>query len=28
MRGVDTEERVSGEVLRDFFEHGKLIKHL
>ena len=28
MRGVDTEERVSGEVLRDFFERGKLIKHL
>ena len=28
MRGVDTEKPVSGEALRDFFEHGKLIKHL
>ena len=28
MRGVDTEKPVSAETLRDFFERGKLIKHL
>ena len=28
MRGIDTEDRIPGEVLRDFFEHGKLIKNL
>jgi hypothetical protein len=28
MRGIDTEKPVSGETLRDFFERGKLIKHL
>ena len=28
IRGVDTEQPVSGEALRDFFERGKLIKNL
>ena len=28
MRGVDTEKPVPREALRDFFERGKLIKHL
>lgn len=28
MRGVDTEKPVSAETLRDFFERGKLIKHI